>query len=89
MNELKEVLNTIFEKHKQKYKPVYNNSGTFQSHADNGNNFSPIFKNLSDELISSANDYLDKNGSESKTEIENYLKELLKNFSALMINPFE
>ena len=87
MTELKKKLNTIFEEHRQKYKAVYNASGTLQSHADNGNNFTPIFENLSNELIESANNYIDKNGSESKTEIENHIKKLIQEFSPLMINP--
>lgn len=88
MEKLKQELNTIFQQHKEKYKSLYNDGGTFQSQAENGNNFSPVIKSLSDKLISKANEYLNKNGIENKTDIENYIKELIKNFNVLMPNPY-
>ncbi|PZD76553.1 hypothetical protein [Mesonia sp. K7] len=87
MKQLKQVLNLIFREHKEKYKSVYNNSGTFQAQVENGNNFSPIIKSLSDKLIFKANEHLEENGIANKTNIENHIKELIKDFNYLMINP--
>lgn len=87
MKELKQELNLIFQQHKEKYKSLYNGSGTFQAQAENGNNFSPVIKSLSDKLISKANEHLEKNGTEHKTNIENHIKELITDFNTLMINP--
>jgi gas vesicle protein len=88
MKELRQELKLIFEQHKDKYKSLYNDGGTFEAQAENGNNFSPVIKSLSDKLISKANDHLEKNGAENKTDIENHLKELIKDFNSLMINPY-
>ncbi|OBX17481.1 MULTISPECIES: hypothetical protein [Bizionia] len=88
MKELKQQLNTIFQQHKEKYKSLYNDGGGLQAQAENGNNFSPVIKSLSDKLISKANEFLDKNGTEKKSDIENHIKELIRDFNSLMINPY-
>lgn len=82
-------MNKIFQQHKEKYKSLDNDGGTFQAQVKNGNNFSPVIKSLSDKLISKENEYLDKNGIEKKTEIENHIKELIKDFNLLMPNPYK
>lgn len=88
MKELKNELNKILQQHKEKYQSLYNDGGNFQAQAENGNNFSPIMKSLTDKLISKANEFLDINETENKTAIENYIKELIRDFNSLMINPY-
>lgn len=88
MNELKENLDLIFQQYKEKYKSLYNDSGTLQAQAENGKNFSPLINVLLDDLIAKANEYLDKNGTENKEEIEELIKNLFKDFNSLMINPY-
>jgi len=39
-------------------------------------------------LITKANEFLDKNGTEKKSDIENHIKELIRDFNGLMINPY-
>lgn len=87
MKELKQELNLIFQQHKERYKSLYNGSGTLQAQAKNGINFSPVLNSLSNKLISKANEHIGKNGTEHETSIENYIKELITDFNTLMINP--
>lgn len=89
MTELKQELESIFEKYKSEYKSVFDDSDGLQSKVNNGENFGRINNEFVDELISKSNAFLDKNPTISKTDVEDDIKELFLNFSSLMLNPFD
>ncbi|SHJ22406.1 hypothetical protein [Flavobacterium terrae] len=88
MKEIEKELNIIFNEHKQKYIDVFDNSKGLLAKQNNATNFTPIFKSLTDELISKSNEFLEKNENYSKTEIENLIKDKVKEFNQYLISPF-
>jgi hypothetical protein len=88
MKEIEKELDIIFAEHKQKYIDVFDNSIGLLAKQNNGINFTPIFESLTDKLISKSNEFLEKNDNYSKTEIENLIKDRIKEFSPLLISPF-
>lgn len=88
MEEIEKELNIIFAEHKQKYIGVFDNSEGLVAKQNNAINFTPIFESLTDELISKSNEFLEKNDNYSKPEIENLIKDKIKEFSNFLISPF-
>lgn len=89
MIELKQELESIFEKYKTEYKTVFDDSDGLQSKVNNGENFGRINNEFINELISKSNAYFDKNPTITKTDVEDNIKELFLNFRSLMLNPFD
>ena len=87
MEEIEKELNVIFAEHKQKYINVFDKSEGLVAKQNNAMNFTPIFESLTDELISKSNEFLE-NDNYSKTEIENLIKDKIKEFNPLLISPF-
>lgn len=88
MEEIEKKLNVVFAEHKQKYINIFDKSEGLVAKQNNATNFTPIFESLTDELISKSNEFLEKNDNYSKTEIENLIKDKIKEFSPLLISPF-
>lgn len=87
MEEIEKELNVIFAEHKQKYINVFDKSEGLVAKQNNAMNFTPIFKSLTDQLISKSNEFLE-NDNYSKTEVENLIKAKIKEFNPLLISPF-
>ena len=87
MEEIEKELNVIFAEHKQKYINVFDKSEGLVAKQNNAMNFTPIFESLTDQLISKSNEFLE-NDNYSKTEIENLIKDKIKEFNPLLISPF-
>jgi hypothetical protein len=88
MEEIEKELNIVFAEHKQKYIGVFDNSEGLVAKQNNAINFTPIFESLTDKLISKSNEFLEKNKNYSKPEIENFIKDKIKEFSHFLISPF-
>lgn len=88
MEEIEKELNIVFADHKQKYINVFDKSEGLVAKQNNAINFNPIFESLTDELITKSNEFLEKDDSYSKTEIENLIKNKIKEFSHYLISPF-
>lgn len=88
MEEIEKELNVIFAEHKQKYINVFDKSEGLVAKQNNAMNFTPIFESLTDQLISKSNEFLEKNDNYSKPEIENLIKDKIKEFSNFLISPF-
>lgn len=88
MKEIEKELEKIFAEHKQNYIKVYDNSQSLIAKQNNAVNFTPIFESLADKLILKSNEFLEKDNNYQKTEVEELIKEKIKEFSPLLISPF-
>lgn len=88
MKEIEKELDKIFAEHKQDYINVYDDSQGLIAKQNNAINFTPIFESLANKLISKSNEFLEMDNNYQKTEIENLIKEKIKEFSPLLISPF-
>jgi hypothetical protein len=86
MKEIEIEINNVFIK--QKYIEVFDKSGGLLAMKKNAENFTPILKDLTDNLISKSNKFLKENENLSKTEIENIIKIKIKEFNKFLISPF-
>lgn len=89
MNKIEKELNLIFEEHKQSFINVYDKNGGLKVKQENAIKFNSVFESLTDKLISKSNELLKENNNYSKTDVENIIKEKIKEFSRFLITPFE
>lgn len=88
MKELEQKLQDIFDKRKVEYQAVFNSGEGLQAKADNAHHFSRINEEFINEMIATANTYLEKNSSASKDESQEIIKNLIPKFTWLLMNPF-
>lgn len=88
MKELEQELQNIFDKRRIEYQSVFDRGDGLQIKADNAINFSKINEEFVDEIIATANAYIDKNPSISKAEAKESIQKMIPKFSWLMLNPF-
>lgn len=89
MKEIERELDIIFEEHKQKYINVFDASRGLTAKHNNAVNFTPIFENLIDELISKSNEFIEKSNNYPKSAIENLIKDKIREFQPLILSPFQ
>lgn len=89
MTDLQQELQAIFDKRKKEYQAIFDNGEGLQAKADNATNFNRINEEFIDEMIATANSYLEKNSSVSQEEAQDSIKNLIPKFSWVMLNPFD
>lgn len=85
MTDLEQELQAIFDKRKNEYQPIFDNGEGLQAKADNARNFSRINEEFIDEMIASANAYLERNSSVSQDEAQDIIKKMIPKFSWVML----